>query len=145
VSFTATSSPKPLPNQGAIKILDFGLARFKPGFEQNSGSQTVTLTGTNLLVGTIPYLSPEQVRGEAVTAATDIFSLGCVLYEMVTGRRAFRRSTPASTIAAILNDEPAPVAQDVEDVPAELDRWITNCLKKDRGCDLNPRVTWASS
>jgi eukaryotic-like serine/threonine-protein kinase len=120
-----------LTNQGVIKILDFGLARFKPGFEQNSGSQTVTLTGTNLLVGTIPYLSPEQVRGEAVTAAADIFSLGCVLYEMVTGRRAFRRSTPASTIAAILNDEPAPVAQDVEDVPAELDRCIARCLKKD--------------
>ena len=120
-----------LTKQGAIKILDFGLAHFKPLFEENSGAQAVTLTGTDLLVGTIPYLSPEQVRGEAVTPATDIFSFGCVLYEMVTGRLTFGRSTPTSTIAAILNDEPVPVTQEVEDVPAELDRWIAHCLKKD--------------
>ena len=120
-----------LTNRGAVKILDFGLARVKAGFEQNPDSPTVTLSGTSLLMGTLPYLSPEQIRGKAVTPATDIFSLGCVLYEMVTGRRAFQRDTPASTIAAILNDEPSLAGRGAETFPPELGRWIAHCLKKD--------------
>jgi serine/threonine protein kinase/tetratricopeptide (TPR) repeat protein len=119
-----------LTNKGAVKILDFGLARFKTSFEQKLDLSTVS-SGTDLLIGTLPYLSPEQVRGEAIAAATDIFSFGCVLHEILTGRRAFQRSTPAATIAAILNDQPPPVSKDVEDVPRELDRWITHCLKKE--------------
>jgi serine/threonine protein kinase/tetratricopeptide (TPR) repeat protein len=120
-----------LTNQGAAKILDFGLARFRTGFEQKLDFATVTFSETDLLIGTLPYLSPEQVRGETITAASDIFSFGCVLHEMLTGRRAFQRSTPAATIAAILNDQPPPVSKDVEDVPRELDRWIAHCLKKE--------------
>jgi serine/threonine protein kinase/tetratricopeptide (TPR) repeat protein len=120
-----------LTNKGGIKILDFGLARFKAGFEQKVDFSTVTFSETDLLAGTLPYLSPEQVRGEAVTAAADIFSFGCVLHEMLTGRRTFQRSTPAATIAAILNDQPPPISNDVERVPRELDRWIAHCLKKE--------------
>src|SRR5262249_12292561 len=84
------------------------------------------------LMGTVGYLSPEQARGERVTAATDVFSFGCVLYEIISGRRAFHGATPASTLAAILNDDPCSVREYVEDIPHELDLWIGRCLEKER-------------
>jgi serine/threonine protein kinase/Flp pilus assembly protein TadD len=117
--------------RGAVKILDFGLARFKPVFQEKPGSRAATVSDEGSLMGTVGYLAPEQARGETVTAATDIFSLGCVLYEMVSGHRAFQQASPASTLAAILNDDPRPVTDYVENVPAELDRWIGHCLRKD--------------
>ena len=120
-----------LTNKGATKILDFGLARFKTGFEHKLDFSTVSSSETHLLIGTLPYLSPEQVRDEAITSATDIFSFGCVLHEMLTGRRAFQRSTPAATIAAILNDQAPPISKDLEHVPRELDRWLAHCLNKE--------------
>jgi eukaryotic-like serine/threonine-protein kinase len=73
-------------------------------------------------------MAPEQVRCEAVTAATDVFSLGCMLYEMISGGRAFQRSSPASTLIAILTEEPVPVDQCGPDIPRELNRWIGHCL-----------------
>jgi TolB-like protein/Flp pilus assembly protein TadD len=76
-------------------------------------------------------MAPEQARAEAVTAATDMFSLGCVLYEMLSGHRAFQRSTPASTINAILNEQPRRVCEYTKDIPTELERWIAHCLSKD--------------
>ena len=85
----------------------------------------------NVILGTVGYMSPEQARGELLTPASDIFSLGCVLYEMVTGRGAFHRSTPASTLAAILNEQPRRVSAYSADTPLELDRWIRHCLEKD--------------
>jgi eukaryotic-like serine/threonine-protein kinase len=114
-----------------VKILDFGLAQFKRGFEEVSAALASTLSDVHVVMGTVGYMAPEQARAEAVTAATDMFSLGCVLYEMLSGRRAFQRSTPASTINAILNEEPRPVCEYARDVPAELARWITHCLAKD--------------
>jgi serine/threonine-protein kinase len=118
--------------QGIPKILDFGLAQFKP--ELRAGDDVATVLArseSGLLMGTLGYLAPEQARGERVTAAADVFSLGCVFYEMITGRRAFSGSTPASTLAAILNADPPNLQGFPEDVPRELNLWITRCLEKE--------------
>lgn len=117
--------------RGAVKILDFGLARFKPVFQDKPGSRATTVSEAGSFMGTVGYLAPEQARGETVTAAADIFSLGCVLYEMVSGHRAFHLASPASTLAALLKDDPRPIVDYVDDVPEELDRWIGHCLRKD--------------
>jgi serine/threonine protein kinase/tetratricopeptide (TPR) repeat protein len=123
-----------LTRQGTVKILDFGLAQFKDDarFEPSLSSLTPTLTDAGLMMGTVGYLAPEQARGEAVTAATDMFSFGCVLYEMVSGRRAFHRSTPGATVGALLYEQPKSLAEYVDDLPPELDRWIARCLTKER-------------
>ncbi|HEX7360359.1 MAG TPA: protein kinase [Bryobacteraceae bacterium] len=113
-----------------VKILDFGLARFKRGFEEPNGVLAATLSDANVVMGTVGYMAPEQIRAEAVTAATDMFSLGCVLYEMLTGRKAFQGPTAASTLAALLNEKPRGVRQYRDEIPAELDRWIAHCLAK---------------
>jgi serine/threonine protein kinase/tetratricopeptide (TPR) repeat protein len=120
-----------LPSRGGVKILDFGLALFKFGQDTDGGSLTSTLSDVNLMMGTVGYMAPEQIRCEAITAATDVFSFACVLYEMISGRRAFQRSSPASTIIAILNEEPLPVDECVRDIPRDLNRWIHHCLEKD--------------
>lgn len=120
-----------LTRRGGVKILDFGLARFKRGVENQSSSLPATLSDVGLVMGTLGYLAPEQARGEAVTAAADIFSLGCVLFEMVSGHRAFHGSTAALTLCATLNDEPVRLADYVDNIPPELDRWICHCLRKD--------------
>jgi eukaryotic-like serine/threonine-protein kinase len=83
-------------------------------------------------VGTVAYMSPEQAEGKKVDSRSDIFSFGSVLYEMFTGRRAFQGETKASTIAAILKEDPKPASQLTEALPKELERVITRCLRKDR-------------
>ena len=88
-------------------------------------------TAAGTIVGTASYMSPEQAEGLKVDARSDIFSFGALLYEMVTGRRAFHGETPMSTITAILRDQPAPIASDHRDVPRELERIIVRCLRKD--------------
>src|SRR5258708_3892809 len=97
-----------LTSDGRVKILDFGLARWAPS--SPSGPEAPTLTQEGVVLGTAGYMSPEQVRGTAADARSDIFSLGCVLYEMVAGRRAFSRETTAQTVAAILEGQPAELA-----------------------------------
>ena len=82
-----------------------------------------------MVMGTIPYMSPEQVCGETVDARTDIFSLGVVLYELTTGRRPFGGKNPAETISSILRDAPRPVTEARLDVPRHLGRIIDHCLK----------------
>jgi serine/threonine protein kinase/tetratricopeptide (TPR) repeat protein len=114
-----------------VKILDFGLARLKRGAEESGSVPASTLSDVHVVMGTVGYMAPEQVRAEPLTAATDMFSLGCVLYEMLSGRRAFQGSTAASTLAAILHEEPRRVTEYVKEVPPELDRWIAHCLAKD--------------
>jgi serine/threonine protein kinase/Flp pilus assembly protein TadD len=121
-----------LTAQGAIKILDFGLARLKPMFQDRSDSSTATASETDMFLGTVGYLAPEQARGETVTPASDIFSLGCVLYEMVSGSRAFHGPTPVSTLSAVLNRDPRPLAECVPEIPPELGRWIARCMSKNR-------------
>jgi eukaryotic-like serine/threonine-protein kinase len=116
---------------GRVKILDFGLALV--GTREATGSREgdVTLTHAGLIVGTVPYMSPEQARGASVDYRTDQFSLGLTLYEMLTGRRAFQAETAPQTLAAILEDEPEPIAKRNARVPAPL-RWvIERCLAKD--------------
>ena len=83
-----------------------------------------------MLMGTVGYMSPEQVRSERAEAPSDIFSFGCVLYEMLTGRRAFARQTAAETMVAILRDEPPPLAAGSQEVALELERVIRHCLEK---------------
>jgi eukaryotic-like serine/threonine-protein kinase len=99
--------------------LDFGLARLRAGFKPVARENT-TLTQEGTILGTFQYMAPEQVEGKESDARTDIFAFGSVLYEMLSGHRAFQRDTKASTIAAILKEEPKPVSQIVE---ACLARW----------------------
>jgi formylglycine-generating enzyme required for sulfatase activity len=123
-----------LTTDGRVKILDFGLARVDqrvlsaPTAETQSFQDAQTEIGA--VLGTVGYMSPEQVRGQAVDARSDIFSLGCVLHEMVVGRKTFVRDTAADTMAAILNVEPPQLTDIDASVPAELSRAIQHCLEK---------------
>jgi serine/threonine protein kinase/tetratricopeptide (TPR) repeat protein len=119
-----------LTSDGRVKILDFGLAQIRSAPSQTEDTATVTEAGPAVM-GTIGYMSPEQVRGEKAGAASDIFSLGCVLYEMVTGRRAFSGKSVTDTMAAVLKDEPPALADSGHSSSPDLDRVIERCLAKD--------------
>jgi serine/threonine-protein kinase len=132
---------------GLVKILDFGLAKLMdPTARMRSPSGTedpLTLTAAPLTVegsimGTLNYMSPEQAEGLKVDARSDIFSFGAVLYEMVTGQRAFAGDSGISTLSAVLRDEVKPIREIAVDVPAELDDLIARCLRK------NPGDRWQS-
>ncbi len=114
---------------GRIKILDFGLAKISPP-RDSVMSQAPTVTMHGVAMGTVGYMSPEQVRGLATDHRTDIFAFGAILYEMVMGRRSFKKSTDADTISAILNEEPTPISDLAPDTPLALDRLIRRCLEK---------------
>jgi eukaryotic-like serine/threonine-protein kinase len=117
-----------LTSEGRIKILDFGLAKLVPVAD---GTGTQTITTTEEVAGTIPYMSPEQLRGERVDERSDVYALGAVLYEMATGGRPFPQRTHGALIGAILNEAP-PAAQDLAPtVSSELQRIILKCLEKD--------------
>jgi serine/threonine-protein kinase len=123
-----------LTSDGRVKILDFGLARREvlssPGIESVTPTRMQeTLPGT--VMGTVGYMAPEQVSGEAADARSDIFSFGCVLYEMVTGSRAFPGKNAAETIAAILRDDPANPAASGKSFPPDLNRVISHCLARE--------------
>ena len=118
---------------GLVKILDFGLARMEAltAPERQGDLPTITLdTKPGAVMGTPAYMSPEQVRGEPADARSDIFSFGCVLYEVVTGNRPFGGKTPADTTAAILKEEPPDVSDTRKVVPPELGCMIRHCLEK---------------
>ncbi len=113
---------------GRVKILDFGLAKvIQPKGSANLAA-TITLPGVAL--GTIGYMSPEQVRGQPTDQRADIFALGAILYEMVMGKGTFQRPTSADTISAILNEEPPSITELAPDTPASLERVIRRCLEK---------------
>jgi serine/threonine-protein kinase len=119
-----------------IKILDFGLARWDhdpniAGTESETIAGLVTVTGD--VMGTMPYMSPEQLRGAHVDARSDIFSFGCVLQEVITGQRPFSRPTPAETISAILKEEPLALIAFDPTIPTELDQAVKRCLSKEPG------------
>ncbi len=117
-------------DSGLVKVLDFGLAKLteKTGPEEATETMRPPSTEEGHILGTVAYMSPEQAQGLKVDARSDIFSFGTVLYEMLTGRRAFAGDTNISTLAAILNREPQPLAATT---PRELDRIVTRCLRKD--------------
>jgi len=122
-----------LTKDGQIKILDFGLAQWKRTTLEQELSTAKTesqLTQSGMVMGTVPYMSPEQVRGIPVDARSDIFSFGSVLYEILSGTRAFSGNTAADTLAAILKEPPKDRDALRKKIPEGLDRTITHCLEK---------------
>ena len=123
--------------RGQAKLLDFGLAKLSHQGAVSDSSEKPTeappeLTTAGSVMGTVAYMSPEQVRGEALDARTDLFSLGIVLYEMATGRQAFSGTTTGVVFDGILNRDPSPASEANPAVPQELDRIIGKALEKDR-------------
>jgi Tol biopolymer transport system component len=118
---------------GRLKILDFGLAKLLQAQTASEDAPTATIqhkTDPGHVVGTVGYMAPEQVRGGAADARTDIFAFGVILYEMLTGRRAFQKDTSAETMSAILNEDPPPISQSGQGVPPPLQRIVSRCLEK---------------
>jgi serine/threonine protein kinase/tetratricopeptide (TPR) repeat protein len=127
---------------GRVKVLDFGLAKITaPEKATSSDSELATAVKTRdgIVMGTVAYMSPEQLQGRTVDHRTDIFSLGVVLYEMTSGRRPFQGSSSAELVSAILRDTPQPLREVRTDVPADLERIARLCLEK------NPRRRFQSA
>ena len=122
-----------LTRRGEAKMMDFGLAKIlSDGVPLGSEADTAALVSTpGTVIGTMPYMSPEQVRAQAVDARSDIFSFGILLYEMITGHRPFQGHSTAELASSILTHEPRPMARYAHDVPAELDRIVSKALHKD--------------
>jgi serine/threonine-protein kinase len=118
--------------RGQAKVMDFGLARVAAASQPDAETEG-PLTASDAVIGTVPYMSPEQVKGDRLDARSDIFSFGATLYEAVTGRRPFAGESPAATASAILTSDPAPLARYSPSVPDELQRIVRKCLDKDRG------------
>jgi serine/threonine protein kinase len=138
-----------LVTKQGVKLLDFGLAKLAP-VAAGSGSYTgpaakgdqatvAALTGAHTVVGTPQYMAPEQIGGGEVDARTDIFAFGCVLYELITGHRAFEGKSASSIMAAVLATTPTPIEQLVPLTPPALDRVVSRCLAKD------PEDRWQSA
>jgi Tol biopolymer transport system component/tRNA A-37 threonylcarbamoyl transferase component Bud32 len=131
--------------QGEVKILDFGLAKLSEPEEPDvyAATESVHLdallkTEAGTIIGTVAYMSPEQADSHKVDERSDIFSFGAVLYEMITGRRAFAGDSKLSTLASVLHNDPKPLGQTVDGVPREVERIIMRCLRKD------PERRWQS-
>src|ERR1700688_3625297 len=116
-----------------VKILDFGVAKLQSGPEDAARSveELTTVTRTGGVVGTVAYMSPEQLRGKAVDHRSDIFSVGAILYEMLTGRRAFRGETEVDTITSVLKEEPPESNLEEQNVPAAFQQIVRHCLEKE--------------
>src|SRR5579872_434647 len=124
-----------------VKILDFGLAKFLDPVGPSGEASTVDqaqLTREGSIIGTVSYMSPEQAEGKRVDARSDIFAFGSVLYEMLTGKRAFEGTSGISTLSAILRDDVKPIYETAPDVPPLLEQIVLRCLQKD------PNARWQS-
>ena len=112
---------------GRVKILDFGLAKLtqpQPGFEHSAPTVGSGETEPGAVMGTVGYMSPEQLRGQNADHRTDIFSFGAILYEMLAGKRAFQKATAADTQSAILNEDPLSISQVTTNIPPALQRVV---------------------
>ena len=121
-----------LTKEGRVKILDFGIAKLSAKGLGDGPMFTPAATEPGMVLGTVGYMSPEQVRGEAVDPRTDIFALGTILFEMLSGHRAFKRNTSIETLTAILKEEPPDLLELTPNVPPALERLVRRCLEKDR-------------
>jgi len=121
-----------LTNDGRVKILDFGVAKLQvPGIDDRSVESMTTVTKHGAMIGTVAYMSPEQLRGKPVDHRSDIFSFGAILYEMMSGSRAFRGETEVDTMTAVLREEPSSLNLEEAAIPAGYWDIIKHCLEKD--------------
>ncbi len=120
-----------LTRDGSLKILDFGLAKLVPGPEEAEGTEIPTDTRPGTLLGTVGYLSPEQAKGRPADERSDVFAVGVVLYEMLSGQRPFRGDSHAEAVAAVLKEDPPALVSPSGPVPPALDRTVRRCLEKD--------------
>ena len=135
-----------------VKLLDFGLAkptaRLADPATRTAAKETTAVTAEGMVVGTFQYMSPEQVEGKELDGRSDIFSFGSVLYEMLTGQRAFQGKSHLSVASAILDKEPAPISSIKPLTPPSLDRCVRRCLAKDpdqrwqSAGDLSDELRW---
>jgi serine/threonine protein kinase/tetratricopeptide (TPR) repeat protein len=121
-----------ITSRGQAKVMDFGLARVIAGAAESEAETRSLLTTPGTIMGTMPYMSPEQLRGETLDARSDIFSFGVLLYEMLAGRQPFACASAAATISAILTQEPPALTSSRAHVSEELQRVVGKCLEKDR-------------
>ena len=132
-----------LLTKSGVKVLDFGLAKFEAGSAVDSGTQVETqaasVTAEGSILGTLPYMSPEQVEGHAADARSDIFAFGVVLYELIAGTRPFTGKTQAALVASILKEEPRPLFEMQPRTPRGLAELVRTCLEKD------PEKRWQSA
>ena len=119
-----------LTKDGRVKILDFGLAKLAEGSSDDGSAATMAHTDPGMVVGTVGYMSPEQLRSEPVDARTDVFSLGAVLYEMFCGDRAFKGKTAVDTMTAILKEDPADFPPTLHATAPAIERIVRRCLEK---------------
>jgi serine/threonine protein kinase len=117
-----------LTPDGKVKILDFGLAKARRISPDAEGSMSDSMTGTGVILGTAPYMSPEQATGQPLDRRTDIWSFGCILFECLSGKRPFRGDTAGDIVAAILKDEPE---WEAASIPPVIRRLLERCLRKD--------------
>jgi eukaryotic-like serine/threonine-protein kinase len=128
-----------IADDGRVKILDFGLAKLtEPEARPSQSQATVTRpmdlgaqTEDGIILGTVAYMSPEQAEGRTVDARSDIFAFGAVLYEMLTGRRAFEGPSKMATLSSVIREEPKPIAEVAPGVPREVEKLVARCLRKD--------------
>ena len=124
-----------LGREGRVKVLDFGLAKYARADEHagrdSERTRSVPISKEDQVVGTLPYMAPEQLRGEPADARTDLFALGAILYELTAGRRPFHGASSAELASSILRDTPTPLTEVRPELPKELDRLVRRCLEKD--------------
>jgi serine/threonine protein kinase len=134
--------------KNGVKVLDFGLAKIEhataPGGASEGVTQTMPLTNEGAVLGTLQYMSPEQIEGQEADARSDIFAFGLVLYELITGKRPFTGKSQPSLIASILKEQPRPLSELQPLTPPGLERVLQTCLEKDsqwgRSSTCQPRA-----
>jgi serine/threonine protein kinase len=135
-------------HSGLVKVLDFGLAKLAgPATAQSEAATVATMPG--MIVGTAAYMSPEQAEGKPADSRSDVFSFGSVLYEMLTGKRAFEGQSNAALLAAVMRDDPRPVSAVRRDIPSEIRSIVARCMKKNpseryaSGAEVAAALKWA--